>query len=153
MKLQAPPKTKTINLKGCSLSHLDLFRLPPPSPPPAPLPHSKPVSPSFLYTAGACRHFIAATGDMVRDVGVDNVFWGEGMAGEMKQRWRGGEKLLEFEGHHFRSINVKHCALLSDIIKRLSPLPGCQSHCLSPSFLFAEMGKKTLFLLWPCAFV
>lgn len=79
------------------------------------------------------------------DVGVDNVFWGEGAAGEMKQRWRGGEKLLEFEGHHFRSINVKHCALLSDIIKRLSPLPGCQSHCLSPSFLFAEMKKKTFF--------
>lgn len=71
-----PPKTKSINLKGCTLSHLDFSS--------APLP--KPISPSFFYTARACRHFIAATGDMVGDGGVDNVFWGEGMAEEMKQR-------------------------------------------------------------------
>lgn len=76
-----PPKTRSINLKGCALSHLDLFLL---YPSPATLP--KPISPSFFYTARACRHFIAATGDMVGDGGVDNAFWGEGMAEEMKQR-------------------------------------------------------------------
>lgn len=66
---------------------------------------------------------------------------GDGKRNETEvEGFGGGQKLLEFEGHHFRSINVRHSAPLSDIIKRLSPHSGCQSisQCLSPSFLFTE---------------
>lgn len=51
------------------MSHLDLFQLHP-----------------SANTANVCRHFIAATGDMVGASRLDNVFWGEGMAGEIKPR-------------------------------------------------------------------
>lgn len=78
---------------------------------------------AFLDTATASRHFIAATGDMVG--ASDEFFWGEGMAGEIKQRYNDWGKLLKFEGRHFRSINVKHPGLRSDTIKRLSPHPVC----------------------------
>lgn len=73
------PNIKNINLKGSFAAHLHSIRLHP-----SPLPKS--IPPSSLYIARACRHFIAAPGDMRGDGDVDNVFWGEGIVGEMKQR-------------------------------------------------------------------
>lgn len=70
---------ENVNSKGSSPSHLHLFRLHPSTLP-------KPISSSSLYTARACRHFIAATGDMGGDGGVDNVFWGEGNGRRNEQR-------------------------------------------------------------------
>lgn len=70
-------------------------------------------------------------------------FGGEGVAGEMNR----GEKLLEFEGHHSRSINVKHSALLSDIIKRLSPHPACLSttHSVCLHLFFSHKKENPFF--------
>lgn len=105
-----------------------------------------------LRTARACRHFIAAMGDMGGDMSVDNVFFrGRGWQEEWNRGrgvWEAGE-LLEFEGHHFRSINVRHSALLSDIIKRLSPHLGRQpiSHNVCRHLFFSNRAteKKTPF--------
>lgn len=109
-------------------------------------------------TARACRHFIAAMGDMGGDMRADNVvfflffFRGRGWQEEWNRGrgvWEAGE-LLEFEGHHFRSINVRHSALLSDIIKRLSPHSGRQpiSHNVCRHLFFSKRvteKKKTPF--------
>lgn len=110
-----------------------------------------------MCTAHACRHFIAAMGDMGGDMSVDNVFFrGRGWQEEWNRGrgvWEAGE-LLEFEGHHFRSINVRHSALLSDIIKRLSPHSGRQpiSHNVCRHLFFSKRAteKKHLFVMWLC---
>lgn len=70
------------------MSRLDLFQLHP-----------------SANTANACRHFIATTGDMVGASRLDNVFLGEGMAGEIKLRWKDWGKLFKFEGRHFPSMS------------------------------------------------
>lgn len=92
------------------------------------------------------------------DKSVDNVFFrGRGWQEEWNRGrgvWEAGE-LLEFEGHHFRSINVGHSALLSDIIKRLSPHSGRQpiSHSVCRHLFFSKRAtekKKHLFVMRLC---
>lgn len=94
---------------------------------------------------------------MAGGTGVDNVFLGggDGKRNETEVEGLGGQKLLEFEGHHFRSINVRHSAPLSDIIKRLSPHSGCQSisHSVCRHLFFSQRGTNPPFLMLLCASV
>lgn len=150
-KACASPQIGSINMKGtyhismCFVCPLPSLTRPPP-----------------LRTARACRDFIAATGDMGgRHECRQCIFsgWGQGQGGWQEEWnrgrgvWEAGE-LLEFEGHHFRSINVRHSALLSDIIKRLSPHSGRQSisHNVCRHLFFSKSAteKKHLFLMLLC---
>lgn len=121
------------------------------------LPLPKPLSTPSLYTARACRHFIAATGDMVGERGVvDNVFWGEGVAGEMNRGSREGRNCWSLKGITLApSMSSAQCC--SQILSRgyLLTLPVClsitRSVCLH--LFFSQRWKQLFLLLWLCAFV
>lgn len=141
-------KNENIKSKSSSPSHLHSFRLHP-----SPLP--KPISPSSLYTARACRHFIAATGDMGGDGCRQCVLGGgDGRRNETEvEGWREITRVWR------ASLSLHQCQALRAALRYYqevisSPwLSVYQSLCLSPSFLLTEMKESLFFSLWLCASV